>query len=119
MRMGLFMATQWPAHADLDLEVANLCEQTRVAKDHGFSSVMVGQHFLSEPLQMMQAEPLIARLAAEGEGMTFGITILLLAMQNPIIGAENAASLDWITNGNYVLGVGLGYRREELSLIHI
>ena len=80
MRMGLFLATQWPANADLDLEVANLCEQTRVAKDYGFSSVMVGQHFLSEPLQMMQAEPLIARLAAEGEGMTFGITILLLSL---------------------------------------
>ena len=109
MGIGLFMATQWPANADLNLEMANLCEQTRLAKDQGFSSVMVGQHFLSEPLQMIQAEPLIARLAAEGEGMTFGITILLLAMQNPIIVAENAASLDWITDGNYVLGVGLGF----------
>ena len=119
MRMGLFMATQWPANADLDLEMANLCEQTRIAKDHGFSSVMVGQHFLSQPLQMIQAEPLISRLAAEGEGMTFGITILLLAMQNPIIVAENAASLDWITNGNYVLGVGLGYRREEFEALGV
>lgn len=119
MRMGLFMATQWPANSDLGSEMFNLCEQTRLAKDHGFSSVMVGQHFLSEPLQMIQAEPLIARLAAEGEGMTFGVTVLLLAMQNPVVVAENAASLDWITGGKYVLGVGLGYRPEEFEALGV
>ena len=115
MKIGLYMATQWPAGADLGREVANLCEQTRVAKENGFSSVLVGQHFLSKPLQMIQAEPLIARLAVEGEGMTFGIAIVLLAMQNPVIVAEYAASLDWITGGNYILGVGVGYRREEFE----
>ena len=102
MRLGLFMATQWPADAELKNEISNLCEQTRVAKQNGFSSIMVGQHFLSEPLQMIQAEPLVARLAAEAEGMTFGLAILLLAMQNPVIVAENSASLDWITDGNYI-----------------
>ena len=119
MQLGLFMATQWPANAKLTMEMSNLCEQTRFAKSNGFSSVMVGQHFLSEPLQMIQAEPLIARLAAEGEGMAFGITVLLLAMQNPVMVAESAASLDWITDGNYVLGVGLGYRREEFEALGV
>jgi len=115
MKFGLYMATQWPKGADLGQEVANLCEQTRVCKANGFDSVLVGQHFLSEPLQMIQAEPLIARLAAEGEGMEFGIAIVLLAMQSPVIVAEYAASLDWITNGNYILGVGVGYREEEFE----
>ena len=119
MRLGLFMATQWPLGAELNEEISNLCEQTRVAKQNGFSSIMVGQHFLSEPLQMMQAEPLVARLAAEAEGMTFGLAILLLAMQNPVIVAENSASLDWITGGNYILGVGLGYRKEEFQALNV
>ena len=97
MRLGLFMATQWPADAELKNEISNLCEQTRVAKQNGFSSIMVGQHFLSEPLQMIQAEPLVARLAAEAEGMTFGLAILLLAMQNPVIVAENSAlRVGWV-----------------------
>ena len=93
--------------------------QTRVAKQNGFSSIMVGQHFLSEPLQMIQAEPLVARLAAEAEGMTFGLAILLLAMQNPVIVAENSASLDWIRDGHYILGVGLGYRKEEFQALNV
>ncbi len=119
MKIGLYMATQWPSGADLGLEVANLCEQTRVAHDSGFSSIFVGQHFLSDPLQMIQSEPLIARLAAERQGMTFGIAVVLLAMQNPVKIAEYAASLDWITGGNYVLGIGIGYRREEFEALGV
>ncbi len=115
MKIGMYMATQWPQGADLGQEMANLCEQTRAAKENGFASVLVGQHFLSEPLQMIQAEPLLARLVAEGEGMEFGIAIVLLAMQNPVIVAEYAASLDWITGGKYILGVGVGYRQEEFE----
>ena len=41
MRLGLFMATQWPVGAELNEEISNLCEQTRVAKQNGFSSIMV------------------------------------------------------------------------------
>ena len=115
MKIGMYMATQWPQGADLGQEMANLCEQTRAAKENGFASVLVGQHFLSEPLQMIQAEPLLARLVAEGEGMEFGIAIVLLAMQNPVIVAEYAASLDWITGCKYILGVGVGYRQEEFE----
>ena len=115
MKIGLYMATQWPQGADLSLEVDNLCEQTRAAKEAGFGSVLVGQHFLSEPLQMIQAEPLIARLAAEADGLEFGIAVVLLAMQSPVIVAEYAASLDWITGGRYILGVGVGYRPEEFE----
>ena len=115
MKIGMYMATQGPQGADLGQEMANLCEQTRAAKENGFASVLVGQHFLSEPLQMIQAEPLLARLVAEGEGMEFGIAIVLLAMQNPVIVAEYAASLDWITGGKYILGVGVGYRQEEFE----
>ena len=115
MKLGLYMATQWPGDADLGMEITNLCEQTRAARDNGFASIFVGQHFLSDPLQMIQAEPLIARLAAEGPGMTFGIAVVLLGMQNPVTVAEYSASLDWITDGNYILGAGIGYRPEEFE----
>ncbi|MBM86498.1 MAG: hypothetical protein CMM47_10810 [Rhodospirillaceae bacterium] len=115
MKIGLYMATQWPNGADLTHEVDNLCEQARAAKEAGFASIFVGQHFLSEPLKMIQAEPLIARLAAEADGLEFGIAVVLLAMQNPVMVAEYAASLDWITGGRYILGVGVGYRPEEFE----
>src|SRR5580693_3651584 len=67
MKLGLYMATQWRQGADLGPELLNLIEQTRVAKASGLASLMVGQHFVSSPLQMFQAMPLLARLAVEAD----------------------------------------------------
>jgi len=119
MKLGLYMATQWRQGADLGPELANLIEQTRVARASGLVSIMVGQHFLSSPLQMFQAMPLLARLAAEAEGMRLGPGLLLLPLLNPVIVAEETATLDWLTGGNAIIGLGLGYRREEFDSIGV
>ncbi len=119
MKLGLYMATQWRQGADLGPELANLIEQTRVAKASGLTSLMVGQHFVSSPLQMFQAMPLLARLAAEAEGMRLGPGLLLLPLLNPVIVAEETATLDWLTGGNAIIGLGLGYRAEEFASIGI
>ncbi|MDI1287884.1 MAG: LLM class flavin-dependent oxidoreductase [Reyranella sp.] len=119
MKLGLYMATQWRQGADLGPELANLIEQTRTAKASGLASLMVGQHFVSSPLQMFQAMPLLARLAAEADGMMLGPGLLLLPLLNPVIVAEETATLDWLTGGNAVIGLGLGYRQEEFSSIGV
>jgi alkanesulfonate monooxygenase SsuD/methylene tetrahydromethanopterin reductase-like flavin-dependent oxidoreductase (luciferase family) len=68
---------------------------------------------------MFQAMPLLARLAAEAEGMQIGPGLLLLPLLNPVVVAEEAATLDWLTNGNCILGLGLGYRQEEFDSIGV
>ena len=119
MKLGLYMATQWRQGADLAPELANLIEQVRVAKASGLTSLMVGQHFVSTPLQMFQAMPLLARLAAEAEGMRLGPGLLLLPLLNPVIVAEETATLDWMTGGKAIIGLGLGYRKEEFDSIGV
>src|SRR5258706_2477594 len=112
MKIGLYMATQWREGADLGRETANLVEQTRVAKANGFASVMVGQHLVSRPLQMFQAIPLLARLAAESGDMMIGPALVLLPLFNPVVVAEESATIDWFCGGNYVLAVRLRYCQE-------
>jgi alkanesulfonate monooxygenase SsuD/methylene tetrahydromethanopterin reductase-like flavin-dependent oxidoreductase (luciferase family) len=85
----------------------------RFVRDAGFHSVFAGQHFLPAPFQMLQSVPLLARLAAETGDMRVGAGILLLPLLNPVEVAEQAATLDVVTGGRFVLGVGLGYRAEE------
>ena len=119
MKLGLYMATQWRQGADLGPELANLIEQVRVSKASGLASLMVGQHFVSSPLQMFQAMPLLARLAAEADGMMLGPGLLLLPLLNPVVVAEETATLDWLTGGNAIIGLGLGYRQEEFDSIGV
>jgi alkanesulfonate monooxygenase SsuD/methylene tetrahydromethanopterin reductase-like flavin-dependent oxidoreductase (luciferase family) len=41
--------------------------------------------------------------------------VLLASMVNPVMVAEEGATLDWMSGGNYVLAAGLGYRDEEFE----
>jgi alkanesulfonate monooxygenase SsuD/methylene tetrahydromethanopterin reductase-like flavin-dependent oxidoreductase (luciferase family) len=68
---------------------------------------------------MLQPVPLLARLAAETGDMRVGAGILLLPLLNPVEVAEHAATLDVLTGGRFVLGVGLGYRAEENAALGV
>jgi alkanesulfonate monooxygenase SsuD/methylene tetrahydromethanopterin reductase-like flavin-dependent oxidoreductase (luciferase family) len=115
LRLGLFLAAQYPSGHDAAEGIAGHVEQVALARDLGFSSVMAGQHFLSDPYLMAQPLPLLARLAAEAPGLRFGPGVLLLPLLNPLQVAEEIATLDAITGGRALLGVGIGYRQVELD----
>ena len=51
--------------------------------------------------------------------MTIGPNILILPPLNPMHVAEEAATLDVLTGGNYILGLGLGYRQPEFDAFGI
>jgi alkanesulfonate monooxygenase SsuD/methylene tetrahydromethanopterin reductase-like flavin-dependent oxidoreductase (luciferase family) len=113
IRLGLFLSGQHPPQASASAAAREHLEQVELARELGFSSVWAGQHFLSQPYQMFQSVPLLARVAAVAEGLTVGTAVVLLALLNPVEVAENAATLSALVGGNFVLGLGLGYRVAE------
>jgi alkanesulfonate monooxygenase SsuD/methylene tetrahydromethanopterin reductase-like flavin-dependent oxidoreductase (luciferase family) len=113
VRLGLFIAPQHPAGFPPRQAVAGHLEEVRIAREGGFSSVLVGQHFLAHPYAMLQSVPLLSRLAAEAGPMRLGPGILLLTLLNPLEVAENLATLDALTEGGAIAGFGLGYREVE------
>ena len=92
-----------------------LIEQTHLARDYGFDCVHAGQHYLHWPLQMLQPIPLLGRLAGEAGDMELGTSIILLTLLHPVDMAEQIATLDIMTGGRFVFGVGLGYMDVEFS----
>jgi alkanesulfonate monooxygenase SsuD/methylene tetrahydromethanopterin reductase-like flavin-dependent oxidoreductase (luciferase family) len=115
MKVGLFINTQFPPGDNIAARVPELVEQVRVARQSGFRSVLFPHHYLTDPLQMLQITPLMAYLLPETKGMTVGGNILLLPLLNPVHVAEEAATLDVLSEGNFILGVGLGYREGEFE----
>ncbi len=113
IRLGLFLSGQHPPQASAGAAAREHLEQVELARELGFSSVWAGQHFLSQPYQMFQSVPLLARVAAVAEGLTVGTAVVLLALLNPVEVAENAATLSALAGGKFVLGLGLGYRAAE------
>ena len=97
--------------------IPDLVAQVRAARDAGFASLWFPHHYLTGPLQMLQIVPMMAYLAPHAEGMQIGPNILILPLLNPVHVAEESATLDVLTGGNYVLGVGLGYREARVHRV--
>jgi len=115
MKVGLFLTNQQRIGTD---QVAALEEQiamVHAARDAGWTSIHAGQHYLSTGMTHIQPLPYLARLAAESGDMQIGMGILLLPLQNPVDVAENFASLDVVTRGRLIFGVGMGYREPEYA----
>lgn len=115
MKLGLLLATQSEPGADLRGRVRELVEQVRLARACGLSSIWLAQHYLTAPMAMFQPGPLLPYLLHEARGMTVGGDIIVLPVLNPVAVAEDAATLDVLSDGHYVLGVGLGYREQEFE----
>jgi alkanesulfonate monooxygenase SsuD/methylene tetrahydromethanopterin reductase-like flavin-dependent oxidoreductase (luciferase family) len=119
MKVGLFINTQFPEGFNVAGCVPDIVAQVRAARDAGFASLWFPHHWLTHPLQMLQLTPLMGYVAAHAEGMTIGPNILILPPLNPMHVAEEAATLDVLTGGNYILGLGLGYRQPEFDAFGI
>src|SRR3989442_7006202 len=119
MKFGLFINTQFPEGCNLAERVPEMVAQVRAARDAGFASLWFPHHWLTHPMQMLQITPVMGYVAAHAQGMTIGPNILILPPHNPMHVAEEAATLDVLTGGNYILGIGLGYRQPEFDAFGI
>jgi len=113
MKFGIFVMPQHPRTDDPVVRFREVVEQVRLARDTGFDVIAAGHHYLSPPYQSLQSMPLLSRLAAESGSMDLCFSVLLLALLNPVQIAEEVASLDIMSEGRVVFGIGLGYREVE------
>ena len=59
----------------------------------------------------------LALVAGVTERVLLGTSILVLPHRNPVLAAKMAATLDHLSGGRVVLGVGVGWMREEIELL--
>lgn len=62
-------------------------------------------------------DPLVAltAIAARTKRVRLGTGVNILSQVNPLMLAKQAASLDFVSNGRFMLGVGIGWLREEFD----
>ncbi len=61
----------------------------------------------------------LAYAAAVTETLRLGTGVVLLPLHSPIILAKRAATIDALSGGRLMLGVGLGWQREEFAAIGV
>lgn len=86
-------------------ETAPLLAQAERAEAMGLDSVWVGDSLVAKP----RHEPLtlLAAVAARTSRVALGTAVLLPALRNPVVLAHLVATVDQISHGRLILGVGI------------
>ena len=114
-QFGLVVRGQAEAGEDISRRFQETLAFVRLADRLGFDSVTKTAHYSAYPFQMLQLVPMLARFAAEAPRLRLNAGVLLLPLLSPLHVAEEFATLDVISGGKIILGVGLGYRDVEFK----
>jgi probable F420-dependent oxidoreductase len=93
----------------------DLSEAVLHAEAQGFDGCLFGEHHGSPANDRPQLLILLAALAARTKRIRLGTSILLSPLYDPVQVAESAAMVDQISRGRLILGLGLGYQRQDFQ----
>lgn len=112
MKFGIM--NLFPAQGQDDRQVLlETLEEIRIADELGFDSCWLAEHHFSRYGILGNPLLLASALAEQTKRITLGTAVVVLPFHNPIRLAEDAATLDQLTGGRLMLGVGRGYQPLE------
>jgi probable F420-dependent oxidoreductase len=59
----------------------------------------------------------LAFLAGATESVKLGVSVLVTTYRDPVHFAKVAATIDWLSEGRFILGVGIGWMAEEFAAL--
>lgn len=81
----------------------------------GFTQLFMVEHHFTGQGQVSASMTVLAYLAARTRKIRLGTAVVVLPWHNPVLIAEQVATLDLLTGGRVDFGVGKGYRKTEFD----
>jgi alkanesulfonate monooxygenase SsuD/methylene tetrahydromethanopterin reductase-like flavin-dependent oxidoreductase (luciferase family) len=116
---GLIISANYPDEQDLGARLAEHREQIKLAREAGFTSVVASHHFLMRPVTALATIPYLASMIDISGDMKLATGVMLLPLLHPVTLAEEFATLDWLSGGRAIVGLAMGYRREEFAAMGV
>jgi alkanesulfonate monooxygenase SsuD/methylene tetrahydromethanopterin reductase-like flavin-dependent oxidoreductase (luciferase family) len=119
LKFGILPTPIYGAETPYRQQVREHEELVAASEALGFEYMVCGQHYLGSELRYYQPVPYLVHLAAVAPTMHPVTGIMLLSMASPVDMAEQIATLDVLSDGKAVFGVGLGYSEREFRAMGI
>ena len=97
------------------MEADALCEQAEWAEQRGFESFFLPENHFTPGFAIPDPMLLLAAVAGRTRQIKLGTSSWLLPIRNPLLAAEQVASLDQLCGGRLILGLGRGYQSGMLG----
>jgi alkanesulfonate monooxygenase SsuD/methylene tetrahydromethanopterin reductase-like flavin-dependent oxidoreductase (luciferase family) len=95
--------------------VRELVEEVRAADEAGFDLCLIPEHHRGPRTSIVAPLTLAAALATVTERIRIGPGVLVLPVHAPRHVAEQVTMIDQLSGGRALLGVGVGYQREDFE----
>ena len=118
MRFGLFGSAQSSSEnlgAGAGQGFHDYIDYNVEAEALGYYSTFLVEHHFTGWSQISATLNLLTWLAARTKTLRVGTAVLVLPWHNPVLLAEQAATLDLLSGGRLDFGIGKGYRHSEFS----
>lgn len=120
MRFGIAI----PIHRNLEPQLA--LDIATKAEELGFDSVWVSDHIVVptnylDRFSEVFYDPfvLLSTIAARTKNIKLGTSVIILPYRNPIVVAKMISTLDVLSNGRVIFGIGAGWMKEEFNILGI
>jgi len=118
MKFGLFGSAQ-AQRGGIDVDSAqgfrDFVEYNVEAEVLGYHSTFVVEHHFTGFGQVSASLNLLTWVAARTSTLRLGTAVIVLPWHNPVLLAEQAATIDLMSGGRLEFGVGKGYRHSEFA----
>ena len=117
MRFGLFGGARTKRSIGLEDSQGyeSFIEYVVEADRLGFAQLFMVEHHFTGQGQVSASMTVLAYLAARTRNIRLGTAVVVLPWHNPVLIAEQVATLDLLTGGRVDFGVGKGYRKSEFD----
>jgi probable F420-dependent oxidoreductase len=122
---GISFGLRLPSFAlgDRTASLQEMGAYLRRAEDLGFESAMLIDHLLVAPpaysTTWLEPMTLLAGLSGVTRTIRLGTLVLVLPFRDPVAFAKEWATLDQLSGGRTILGVGVGWNKEEFAALRI
>jgi probable F420-dependent oxidoreductase len=121
MRYGLRLPSY--ALGDRTVGLQEMGAYLRRAEDLGFDSAMLIDHLLIAPpayrVAWLEPVSLLSALAGVTRTIRLGTLVIVLPFRDPVAFAKEWATLDLLSGGRSILGVGVGWNKQEFEALRI
>lgn len=93
--------------------------EVALADELGLDTVWLGEHHLTPDGMTPAPLVLAAAIAARTARIRIGTSVLVVPLHHPLRLAEEAATVDLVSAGRLVLGVGQGYAEHEFAAFDV
>jgi alkanesulfonate monooxygenase SsuD/methylene tetrahydromethanopterin reductase-like flavin-dependent oxidoreductase (luciferase family) len=119
MRFGTYFFLQAPPGRSAADIIAEEVEQMVLSEALGFDSVWLTEHHYADYGLSAAPSVLAATLAARTERVTIGTAVYVVPFHHPLRLAEETATLDILSGGRLMVGIGRGNRPLEFVGHHV